>query len=63
MKAEFVPNQCLGLVKTTNQHNELKTKILVSKKTGVLHLSNLNLDFVLPEVSLNVTSNIDRFSR
>jgi len=50
MKAEFVPNQCLTLVKTTSQHNELKAKLQLAKKTNVLHLSSLNLDVIFPEV-------------
>ncbi len=50
MRAEFVPNICLGLAKGTNQHNELKAKLQLAKKTNVLHLSNLNLDVLFPDV-------------
>jgi len=50
MKAEYIPNRCLQVTKTTNQHNEIKSKIQLTKKTNILHLSNLNLDFIFPEV-------------
>ena len=51
MRAEFAPNQCLRLGKSTNQHSELKAKLQLAKKTNILHLSSLNLDVLFPEVT------------
>jgi hypothetical protein len=50
IKSEFTPNKLLATNKNNAQHNEIKTRIMVAKKTNSLHLNQLNIDIILPEV-------------
>ncbi len=36
--------------KSNAQHNEVRTRLTLAKKTNSLHLNQLNLDSVIPEV-------------
>jgi hypothetical protein len=54
IKSEFTPNKLLATNKNNAQHNEIKTRIMVAKKTNSLHLNQLNIDIILPEVTLNL---------
>jgi len=48
--ADFRPNKLLATNKSNGQHNEVKTRIVTAQKSKSLHLANMNLDVVLPEV-------------
>ena len=51
IKAEFIPNKLLATNKNNAQHNEIKSRLAIAKKTHSLHLNQLNVDIILPEVS------------
>jgi hypothetical protein len=51
IKSEFTPNKLLATNKANAQHNEIKTRMALAKKTNSLHLNQLNLDTILNEVS------------
>jgi hypothetical protein len=53
IKSEFTANKLLATNKDNSQHNEIKTRIALSKKTNSLHLNQLNIDIVLTEVRYN----------
>jgi Leucine-rich repeat (LRR) protein len=48
--ADFKPNKLLATNKANAAHNEIKSRIEIAKKSNSLHLSQLNLDVVLPQV-------------
>ena len=48
--ADFKPNKLLATNKANAQHNEVKTRIVTAQRSKSLHLSQMNLDVVLPEV-------------
>ncbi len=51
IKADFMPNKKLATNKSNGQHNEIKTKLAVALKTKALHLNQLNINHVMPEVN------------
>ena len=48
--ADFKPNKLLAVNKANQAHNEIKTRMEVAKKSHSLHLSQLNLNVVIPAV-------------
>ena len=48
--ADFKANKLLATNKSNAQHNEVKTRMIQAQKSNALHLSQMNLDVVLPEV-------------
>ena len=48
--ADFKPNKLLATNKSNAQHNEIKTRMTQAQKSNALHLSQMNLDVVIPEV-------------
>ena len=50
LKSDFTLNKLLATNKNNAQHNEIKTRMGIAKKTNSLHLNQLNIDIVLPEV-------------
>ena len=48
--ADFKPNKLLAVNNSNSAHNEIKSRIEVAKRSNSLHLSQLNLDVVLPAV-------------
>ena len=46
--ADFKPNKLLAVNKANASHNEIKTRMEVAKKSHSLHLSQMNLNVVLP---------------
>ena len=48
--ADFKPNKLLATNKSNSQHNEIKARIEIAKKSNSLHLSEMNIDIVLPQV-------------
>ncbi len=48
--ADFKPNKLLATNKANAAHNEVKSRIELAKKSNSLHLSQMNLDVVLPHV-------------
>jgi len=48
--ADFKPNKLLAVNKANGQHNEVKTRLVQAQRSHALHLSQMNLDQVLPEV-------------
>lgn len=50
IKKDFQPNKLLATNKNNAQHNEIQTRLKVAQKTNALHLNQLNIDIVLPEV-------------
>ena len=54
IKSEFTPNKIVATNKNNAQHNEIKARIAIAKKTNSLHLNQLNIDIILPEVNLQI---------
>lgn len=50
LEADYKPNSSLSTSKLGKNHSEIATKIKKAKESNSLHLPNLNLDFVFPEV-------------
>ena len=50
IKSEFSANKLLATNKANGQHDEVRTRLALAKKTNSLHLNQLCLDTVLPEV-------------
>jgi len=50
IKPHFVHNKGLAVNKANAQHNQIKTLLEVAKRSMALHLNNMNLNSVLPEV-------------
>ena len=50
IKADYVPNKIIAVNKSNAQHNEIKTRLTVAKKTNALHLNQMNINHILPEV-------------
>lgn len=48
--ADFRPNKLLATNKSNSAHNEVKSRVEIAKKSNSLHLSQMNLDVVLPHV-------------
>ena len=46
----FKPNKLLAVNKSNKGHNEIKSRMIVAGKSNNLHLNQMNLDTVLPEV-------------
>ena len=49
--AHFQPNKLLAVNKSNSQHKEIETRLVVAKKSNALHLNQMNIDSVMPEVS------------
>ena len=50
IKPHFEHNKGLAVNKANAQHNEIKTRLEIAKRSNALHLNNMNLNSVLPEV-------------
>jgi len=50
IKPHFQPNKLLAVNKSNAQHNEIKTRLEIAKRSNALHINNMNLDSVLPEI-------------
>lgn len=48
--ADFKHNKMLATNKSNGQHNEIKARVIVAQRSNALHLSNMNISQVLPEV-------------
>ena len=48
--ADFNPNKLLATNKANGSHNDVKARIEIAKKSNSLHLSQMNLDVVLPQI-------------
>ena len=48
--ADFKPNKLLATNKANGQHNEIKMRMTSAQRSNALHLSQMNLDHILPEV-------------
>ena len=48
--ADFKANKLLATNKSNAQHNEIKTRMVTAAKSKSLHLAQMNLNSVLPEV-------------
>ncbi len=48
----FTANKNLAINKSNHQHNEIKTRMIVAQKSHSLSLNQMNLNTVLPEVSI-----------
>lgn len=53
IKPDFTQNKSLAVNKSNAQHNELKTRMEIAKKSNALHFNQMNLSNILPEVSLD----------
>ena len=51
IQPHFNANKLLAVNKSNAQHNEIKTRMTVAQRSKALHLNQMNLDTVLPEVS------------
>jgi len=49
---DFKPNKLLAVNKSNAQHGELKTRLTVAQRSNALSMSNMNINIVLPDVSL-----------
>ena len=47
----FEPNKLLAVNKSNAQHNEVRTRLTVAKRSNALHLNQMNIDVVMPDVS------------
>ena len=47
---DFRANKLLATNKSNGQHNEIKARMTQAQRSNALHLSQMNLDQVLPEV-------------
>ena len=56
----FQPNKLLAVNKSNAQHNEVKTRIVTAQKSNALHLNQMNLDSVLPDVSPSSIDNLNK---
>ena len=50
IEPNFKANKLLAVNKSNAQHNEIKTRMTIAQKSNALHLNNMNLDIVLPDV-------------
>ena len=50
IKSDFKPNKLLATNKANQSHNEVKSRMEIAKRSNNLHLSQMNLDHVLPQV-------------
>jgi Leucine-rich repeat (LRR) protein len=50
IRSDFEPNKLLATNKSNAQHNEVRTRMTLAKKTNSLHLNQLNIDAILPEI-------------
>ena len=48
--ADYKANKMLATNKSNGQHNEVKSRLIVAQRSNALHLSNMNISQVLPEV-------------
>jgi hypothetical protein len=48
--ADFQHNKMLATNKANGQHNEIKSRMIIAQRSHALHLSNMSLSQVLPEV-------------
>jgi len=46
--ADFKANKLLATNKANASHNEVKARVEIAKKSRNLHLSQMNLDVILP---------------
>jgi len=46
----FEPNKLLAVNKSNAQHNEVRTRLTVAKRSNALHLNQMNIDVVMPDV-------------
>lgn len=40
----------MAVNKSNKQHDEIKNRIMISNKSNALHLSQMNIDIVMPDV-------------
>ena len=59
----FKVNKLLAVNKSNGQHNEIKTRLVVAAKSNALSLGNMNLDIVLPDVSISILIIVVRYSK
>ena len=50
IRADFKPNKLLAVNKNNAQHKEVATRMTIAKKSNALHLNQMNIDIVMPEV-------------
>jgi Leucine-rich repeat (LRR) protein len=48
--ADYKPNKNIATNKANGQHNEIKSRFIIAQRSNALHLSNMNIAQVLPEV-------------
>jgi hypothetical protein len=51
IKPDYVNNKNLAVNKSNAQHNELKTRLEIAKKSNALHFNQMNLSNIMSEVS------------
>ena len=54
IEPNFNPNKLLAVNKSNKQHDEIKTRMITAQKSNALHINNMNLDTVLPSVSIRI---------
>ncbi len=60
IKPDYEDNKLLAVNKANGQHQEINTRILIAKKSNVLHLNNINISVVMPEIfNLNKLIRLD----
>ena len=52
IKPDYINNKNLAVNKSNAQHNELKTRLEIAKKSNALHFNQMNLSNIMSEVSL-----------
>lgn len=55
IQPKFKANKLLAVNKSNAQHNELKTRMTIALRSNSLSLNQMNLDVVLPEVSVFIS--------
>ena len=51
IQPHFEPNKLLAVNKSNAQHNEIKTRMTIASKSNALHLNQMNISVVFPDVS------------
>ena len=52
IEPHFKANQNLAVNKSNAQHNEIKTRLVIAQRSNALSLNQMNLNTILPEVSI-----------
>ena len=50
IRPNFQPNKLIAINKNNPQHKEIQTRMTVAKKSNALHLTQMNIDIVMPDV-------------